>query len=43
MLKDCRVAKYYTNGKWTISKKRPTVTQLIQMIAERYNIDKLGK
>jgi hypothetical protein len=43
MLKDCVVAKYYTNKKWIVSKNRPTVAQLIQMIAERYNIDKLRK
>jgi len=43
MLKDCVMTKYYEKGQWHISKRRPTVTELIQMIAEKYNISKLKK
>jgi len=43
ILKDCRLRKYYTNGKWTTSKSKNTVTNLMKQLAERYNINKLKK
>ena len=43
LLKDCRLRKYYTNGKWTTSKSKNTVTNLMKQLAERYNINKLKK
>jgi len=41
LLKECKLKKYYSKGKWITAKKSITVTELLQQLKKHYKLDKI--